>query len=220
MKVKYYYENGDKVWFKTKKVPAIITEIDSENKTAVVKYRKKGEEKEEKVNLWDVRGFREKDIVYFAKVRPEAIMPMKRKEDAGYDLYYCGNEDLVIQPREIKLVPTGIASAMPIKYRLKIRERSSSGTHGMAVRSGVVDSGYRDEIFVALQNNNDVPLEITGSIKTIEVTEDFIRWPKSKAIAQAVLEITPNVNVRETNYGELKNMSSQRGLGKLGSSGK
>ena len=41
----------------------------------------------------------------FAKVRPEAIIPIKREEDAGRDLYACFNEDyILINPLETKLV--------------------------------------------------------------------------------------------------------------------
>ena len=37
--------------------------------------------------------------LYFAKVNPNAIIPSKRLEDAGYDLYACFDEDyMVIQP--------------------------------------------------------------------------------------------------------------------------
>ena len=32
----------------------------------------------------------------FAKVRPEAIIPTKREEDAGRDLYACFNEDYIL----------------------------------------------------------------------------------------------------------------------------
>ena len=31
----------------------------------------------------------------FAKVRPEAIIPTKREEDAGRDLYPCFDEDYI-----------------------------------------------------------------------------------------------------------------------------
>ena len=50
--------------------------------------------------------------LYFAKVNPNAIIPSKRDEDGGYDVYACFDEDyMVIQPHETKLIPSGIATA-------------------------------------------------------------------------------------------------------------
>ena len=52
------------------------------------------------------------DLV-FAKVRPNAIIPTKEKENAGYDIYACFEEDYIIIPRfSTRLIPTGIASAV------------------------------------------------------------------------------------------------------------
>ena len=52
--------------------------------------------------------------ILFAKTKPEAIVPTKRVEDAGYDLYACFEEEyMVIKPHETKLIPTGIATAIP-----------------------------------------------------------------------------------------------------------
>ena len=42
----------------------------------------------------------------------------------------------------------------------------------------------------------------------------------TKAIAQALVIPVPNVNVEELTYDELKAISSDRGMGALGSSGK
>ena len=43
--------------------------------------------------------------LYWAKVKPDAKVPQKRYEDAGYDLYPCFEEDyMVIEPHETKLV--------------------------------------------------------------------------------------------------------------------
>ena len=34
--------------------------------------------------------------VKFAKIKPNAIIPTKRLEDAGYDIYPCFDEDYII----------------------------------------------------------------------------------------------------------------------------
>ena len=55
--------------------------------------------------------------VKFAKVRPTAIIPTKREEDAGYDIYANFDEDYIrINPHETKMIPTGIASACDTDY--------------------------------------------------------------------------------------------------------
>ena len=104
---------------------------------------------------------KENDL-YFAKVNRNAIIPTKEKENAGYDIYACFNKDfLVIPPHSTKLVPTGIASAISDKYYLGVAERGSTGKIGMKYSAGVIDSGYRGEIFIGLSNINDVPIVIS-----------------------------------------------------------
>ena len=67
---------------------------------------------------------------------------------------------MTFEPGEIKLVPTGIASAFSSKYRMSVGERGSTGTRGLAVRAGKIDSGYRGEWFIAIQNNTQLHLTI------------------------------------------------------------
>ncbi len=48
-------------------------------------------------------------LIYFAKVKPEAIIPSKRVEDGAFDIYACFKEDYMkVEPHETGLVPTGI----------------------------------------------------------------------------------------------------------------
>ena len=103
---------------------------------------------------------KENEIV-FAKIRETAIIPTKKLEDAGYDLYANFEEDyFVIEPFTTKLIPTGIASAFSPKWVALLRERGSNGSKGIAQRAGVIDSGYRGEWFVPLTNTNRVPVVI------------------------------------------------------------
>jgi dUTP pyrophosphatase len=100
--------------------------------------------------------------IKFAKVRPDAIIPSKRDEDMGYDIYACFEEDyMVINPHETKLIPTGIASACHPGYGFLLFERGSTGSKGIARRCGVIDSGYRNEWFVGLTNTTDKFLYIS-----------------------------------------------------------
>jgi dUTP pyrophosphatase len=160
--------------------------------------------------------------IYWAKVNPNAIIPTKRLEDGCYDIYACTDkEEIIIPPHEIVMIPTGIASAFKHKYRLDFqRERGSSGSVGLVPRCGQVDSGYRGEIFLKMQNTT---LKfITISTKVTEKYEDEfdVKYPMSKAICQAALELVPEVVEKEISYEELLQIPSERGTGALGSSGK
>lgn len=192
---------------------------------------------------------REATEVRFAKVHPNAIIPSKRDEDMGFDIYACFDEDyIVINAHETKLIPTGIASACNTKYGFLLRERGSTGSKGIALRCGVIDSGYRNEWFVGLTNTtgdvwyiSKLPIEevierectrIVGQSKdkyNLNLSYDEVKkdlelyarvYPYSKAIAQALVVPVPKVEVKEIPYEELKAIESERGLGKLGSSNK
>jgi dUTP pyrophosphatase len=168
--------------------------------------------------------------VKFAKVRPDAIIPSKRDEEMGFDIYACFDEDyIVINPHETKLIPTGIASACDPGYGFLLFERGSTGSKGIARRCGVIDSGYRNEWFIGLTNTTNKKLFISKLSNqelamALWISEDIVLnsivYPYSKAIAQALVVPVPKVEVKEMPYEELKSIESARGLGALGSSGK
>jgi dUTP pyrophosphatase len=75
--------------------------------------------------------------------------------DAGADLR--AREDVVLQPGERKLVPTGVSIALPDGYVALIHPRSGLATkHGLTIVNapGTVDAGYRGEISVTLLNTD------------------------------------------------------------------
>ena len=159
----------------------------------------------------------------FAKVREGAVIPTKKDEDAGRDLYACFDEDyVVISPLETKLIPTGIATAFRSKYYAQIQERGSTGSKGIKFGAGVIDSGFRGEWFVPITNCNSVDLVIAKKDVVIEGYEDqeYILYPYEKAIAQFVMIEVPKFTEREVSLEELQSIKSERGMGALGSSGK
>ncbi len=157
--------------------------------------------------------------LYWAKVKEGAKIPSKRVEDAGYDLYPCFEEDyLEIAPHETKLVPLGVASAFDSEFVMILKERGSTGTKGIAQRSGVIDSGYRGEYMAPITNLNTRPLVIKK--ENVEYTKDAIVYPYEKAICQGVLLRMPQLECEEIGLDELQAISSERMAGKLGSSGK
>ena len=162
------------------------------------------------------------DELIFAKVKPSAIIPSKRDEDAAYDIYACFDEDyLVIPPHKTILIPTGIATVFSPKWVALLRERGSNGSKGIAQRAGVIDSGYRGEWFVPLTNTNRVPVVIVK--KGVELPlmyNDAIIYPYEKGIAQLLMVEVPKLRTKEITYEELLQFNSERGTGALGSSGK
>jgi len=75
--------------------------------------------------------------------------------DAGFDLSAC--ERVELAPGERALVPTGLAVAIPDGYAGFVQPRSGlAARHGISIVNtpGLVDSGYRGELRVALLNTD------------------------------------------------------------------
>ena len=75
--------------------------------------------------------------------------------DAGADLR--AREDVLLEPGERRLVPTGVSIALPDGFVALIHPRSGLATkHGLTVVNapGTVDAGYRGEIAVTLLNTD------------------------------------------------------------------
>jgi dUTP pyrophosphatase len=228
---KRYYKIGETLWIKPLKVKGQVTGLDVQNLQAQVAYSYDGFAAIATFPFTEVDKLRaagnesyisvKKDTVLFAKVRPDAIVPSKRAEDAGYDIYAnFPQQDITLKKGVPTLIPTGIASSMLPKYYFNVKhERGSTGKIGMSVLSGVVDSGYRNEWFVNIVATNK---DIVISKNTTEVVEleKAIYYPYNKAIAQATLELVPDVNIKVIDFESLSKIRSERGKGKLGSSGK
>ena len=132
-------------------------------------------------------------------------VPSKRAEDAGYDIYGIANQEevnrgtYIFVPGEVRMIPTGLRTEIPQGYVGIIKERGSTGSKGLAVRCGVIDSGYRGEWFIGIVN----------------VGKEIVEYPIEKAIAQDVF-----VKAEDVEWVQEELSESERGEGKLGSSGK
>ena len=105
--------------------------------------------------------------VEVVRVRPASDpLPLPRYMSpgaAGMDLLADVDADVVLGPGERRLVPTGLAVAIPAGYEGQVRPRS-----GLAARDGVtvlnapgtVDSDYRGEVQVLLVNLGTTPVRI------------------------------------------------------------
>ena len=123
---------------------------------------------------------------------------------AAMDLHACIDEAVVIPAGKRVVIPTGLAIALPSPdYVALVFARSGLGIkHGIAPANcvGVIDSDYRGEVMVGLQNSGDT---------------DYTVNPADR-IAQ--LMITPVIQATVTMVDELDDTA--RGDGGFGSTGK
>lgn len=161
--------------------------------------------------------FKDSKEVYFAKCNENAIIPNKEEENAGYDIYACFNEDYIeVQPLETKLIPTGISWACSPLYYMQIEERSSTGIKGIKRSAGVIDSGYRGEIKIAITNVNNKPLIISNIEESqlrnkYNIFNDILFYSTKKAIAQGIIHKVEKMNIKEISIDELLSIPSSRG---------
>ena len=99
-------------------------------------------------------------IIRITRLRPvqDADIPLPKYMTplaAGMDLCAAIEDELVLDPGAIQLIPTGFSVAIPQGFEAQIRPRS-----GLAVRHGIglinspgtVDADYRGEVKVAVIN--------------------------------------------------------------------
>ena len=137
----------------------------------------------------------------FQRLRPDAVVPTRAYAgDAGLDLASC--ERVELAPGERALVGTGLAVAIPDGYAGFVQPRSGlAAKHGISIVNtpGLVDSGYRGELRVALLNT--------------DARETFVVEPGMR-IAQLV--VMPVPEVEPVVVDELP--ESERGVRGFGSS--
>ena len=94
--------------------------------------------------------------VKIQKIDKSAKLPHRMSTHAaGYDLYSCHQQNIILKKGEVKLVPTGIAISLPAGYEAQIRPRSGLAIkHGIGVLNapGTIDADYRGEIKIILFN--------------------------------------------------------------------
>lgn len=113
----------------------------------------------------------EQQYLPIKRLHPDAKLPTRaNNNDAGLDLYTI-NEWVEVRPGERFKFSTGIAANIPTGYYLHIHTRSSMALNGWVVLGGVVDSPYKGELSVTLQN----------------VSNDILTIKKYDRVAQAVI---------------------------------
>lgn len=138
-------------------------------------------------------------MLHIKRLDPSATTPEYQTEGAAaFDLY--SSQLVSIGPGETNTVPTGWAFEIPEGYEVQIRPRSGVTLKtGLRVQLGTIDSDYRGEIKIIVQNTD----EYRASVHFGE------------RIAQGVLNKVPRAIFMQV--PELS--SSKRGTGGFGSTG-
>jgi dUTP pyrophosphatase len=111
---------------------------------------------------------------------------------AGLDLLaaLAPQEPVVLEPRRRRLVPTGIALALPVGFEAQVRPRSGLAVdHGVTVLNtpGTIDCDYRGEIRVLLVNLGEVPFEIVRGLRIAQL----VVAPVTRAAITEVRALAP-----------------------------
>lgn len=93
-------------------------------------------------------------------------------EAAGADIRAFVEGEIVLQPGECKLIPTGIKLEIPRGYEIQVRPRSGLALkHGVSVLNspGTIDSDYRGEVGVILINHGKEPFAVTAGMRIAQL---------------------------------------------------
>jgi dUTP pyrophosphatase len=106
--------------------------------------------------------------------------------DAGADLR--AREDVVLEPGERRLVPTGVSIALPDGFVALIHPRSGLATkHGLTVVNapGTVDAGYRGEIAVTLLNTDrDQAIELRRGDRIAQMVIQRVEYARFLSVEE------------------------------------
>lgn len=107
--------------------------------------------------------------IAFKKLSTHAVVPQRANDtDAWYDL--CSVESYLLEPWERKIFLTNISMAIPVWYYGRVAPRSGLAVkYGLDVLAGVVDAGYRGDVWVVLLNTGEEAFSITTGMKIAQI---------------------------------------------------
>ncbi len=121
--------------------------------------------------------------VYIKRLPHNEDLPLPQymsSHAAGMDLYAALEKEIILVPGERKLIPTGLAIALPDGYEAQIRPRS-----GLALKKGIslvntpgtIDADYRGEIGVILINHGNDEINIKRGDRIAQMVINKIEQP-------------------------------------------
>jgi dUTP pyrophosphatase len=109
------------------------------------------------------------------RIRKDAIVSLPKHMSAGssgLDLCVDIENDIILQPLERKLIPTGIAVSIPDGFEGQVRPRSGLAIkHGITLLNspGTIDSDYRGELQLIVINLSQDPFTITNGMRLAQL---------------------------------------------------
>lgn len=146
-----------------------------------------------------------------------AIFPYKEKykdESIRNDMYKLHSDEEInkldikmretrtVHPHERVVIPTGIYLEIPYGYWVSIEARSSTSKDMLICPKGVIDEGYRGELFAVLLNVGQKPVTIEHGDRVV----------------QMIIHKRENINIKIREVDELS--ESDRGSDGFGSTGR
>ncbi|MGD9074391.1 MAG: dUTP diphosphatase [Desulfobacteraceae bacterium] len=147
----------------------------------------------------------EKIPIKIKRLDETADLPLPSYESegsSGMDLRASVTKPVLLNPGEIRLIPTGLAISVPHGYEAQIRPRSGLALKhgiGMVNSPGTIDSDYRGEIGIIVVNWGKKPFTIR----------------RGDRVAQMIITKVYKADIMEV--GALE--STERGEGGFGHSG-
>lgn len=112
-------------------------------------------------------------------------------EDLGYDLYSM--EDGTVPARGHRKLRTGVAVEFTLehepdlKWGMLAQERSSMAERGLFIMGGVIDAGYRGEIYLMLGSLADEDIDIKAGDKIANLVPIPVVAKKTDVVPELAL---------------------------------
>ncbi|NLX58472.1 MAG: dUTP diphosphatase [Phycisphaerae bacterium] len=115
---------------------------------------------------------------------------------AGMDLCAANSEPIVLEPGQIRLVPTGLYVAIPRGYEGQVRPRSGLALkHGLTLVNapGTIDADYRGEVGIIVGNIGSQPYTIERGTRIAQLVV--------APVVQAEIEIVDELDATTRGHG-------------------
>ena len=106
---------------------------------------------------------------------------------AGMDICAACEQDVVLSPGDVKLVPCGFYMAIPVGYEAQIRPRSGLAIkHGIILPNspGTIDADYRGEVCVILGNMGKEPFVVKRGMRIAQMVIAPVTLARLNVVAE------------------------------------
>ena len=111
---------------------------------------------------------------------------------AGMDVHAACENDVVVAPGSVELIPCGFTMAVPVGYEAQVRPRSGLALkHGIVLPNspGTIDADYRGEVCVILGNLGREEFVVKRGMRIAQM----VIAPVTRADVKEVDELPPTV---------------------------